>query len=68
MKWSNSPNEWKNEWIRLTMKTRKNVKEKHRNAFINDEGWVTNDERWKTNDEYKVYCLITMKTIIRMVG
>ncbi len=48
IKWSSSPSEWKNKWIRLTVKTRK--KEKHRNAFAHNEWWMTNDEGWMTNE------------------
>ncbi len=46
MKWSGSLSEWKNEWIRLIMKTRKkNERKKRTNAFAN-EGWMTNDKQW----------------------
>ncbi len=34
------------------MKTRKNEKEKHRNAFVEDEGWMINDEGWMIDDEW----------------
>ncbi len=51
IKWSSSPSEWKNEWIRLTMKTSK--KEKHTNGFANNASWMVNDEGWMTNDEYE---------------
>ncbi len=26
-------------------------KEKHGNAFVNNESWMSNDERWMTSDE-----------------
>ncbi len=59
-----SLSEWKNEWIRLTIKT-KQKKEKHRNAFANNESWMTNDkgrmindkendDGWKMNDELQI--------------
>ncbi len=25
--------------------------EKHKNAFVNNESWMTNDEEWMINDE-----------------
>ncbi len=51
MKWSSLPSEWKNKWIKLTMKTKKK-KKINRNAFANNESWMTNDEGWITNDEW----------------
>ncbi len=63
MKWSRLPSEWKNnEW--LTMKTGKNKKIR-RNAFANDDGWMTNDEQRVQNlllDSYN------NNTIFWMVG
>ncbi len=74
IKWSNSSSEWENKWIRLTMKTRK--KEKYKNAFANNESWITNDEgnneRWMTNAERWIQCLLhdnyDNNTILWMVG
>ncbi len=56
MKWSSSPSEWKNEWIRLTMKTRKNEKEKQ-----GMHSQTIKDEWQMMNNEYKVYCMITIQ-------
>ncbi len=50
IKWSSSPGEW--EMNQIDNENEK--KEKHRNAFVNNESWMSNDERWRMKDEWQM--------------